>query len=178
MATHSRTLAWRIPWTEEPGGTQSAGPQRVGHDWSDLAHIHLGENQWNWHLTNSSCFYAHFPLCGYENSYINLTPKMQFQRYDLGQCKCTSSSRNFLLYHLQLIFMMLTLISTRYQRTFQSLKTKAYSLYWFFNFISFYFLNSIFIYDLYIFFTCKFCTLLAPFTRELHILKYPLPNWS
>ena len=34
MATHSRTLAWRIPWTEEPGGLQSIGLQRVGHDWA------------------------------------------------------------------------------------------------------------------------------------------------
>ena len=33
MATHSSILAWRIPWTEEPGGLQSMGSQRVGHDW-------------------------------------------------------------------------------------------------------------------------------------------------
>ena len=32
MATHSSILAWRIPWTEEPGGIQSTGSQRVGHD--------------------------------------------------------------------------------------------------------------------------------------------------
>ena len=32
MATHSNILAWRIPWTEEPGGLQSKGLQRVGHD--------------------------------------------------------------------------------------------------------------------------------------------------
>ena len=32
MATHSSILAWRIPWTEEPGGLQSMGLQRVGHD--------------------------------------------------------------------------------------------------------------------------------------------------
>ena len=32
MATHSSTLAWRIPWTEEPGGLQSIGLQRVRHD--------------------------------------------------------------------------------------------------------------------------------------------------
>ena len=32
MATHSSTLAWRIPWTEEPGGLQFTGSQRVGHD--------------------------------------------------------------------------------------------------------------------------------------------------
>ena len=32
MATHFGILAWRIPWTEEPGGLQSIGSQRVGHD--------------------------------------------------------------------------------------------------------------------------------------------------
>ena len=32
MATHSSTLAWKSPWTEEPGGLQSMGSQRVGHD--------------------------------------------------------------------------------------------------------------------------------------------------
>ena len=32
MATHSSILAWKIPWTEEPGGLQSTGSQRVGHD--------------------------------------------------------------------------------------------------------------------------------------------------
>ena len=32
IATHSSILAWKIPWTEEPGGLQSIGLQRVGHD--------------------------------------------------------------------------------------------------------------------------------------------------
>ena len=32
MATHSNILAWKIPWTEKPGGTESMGSQRVGHD--------------------------------------------------------------------------------------------------------------------------------------------------
>ena len=32
MAIHSRTVAWKIPWTEEPGRLQSMGSQRVGHD--------------------------------------------------------------------------------------------------------------------------------------------------
>ena len=32
LVTHSSTLAWRIPWTEEPGRPQSMGSQRVGHD--------------------------------------------------------------------------------------------------------------------------------------------------
>ena len=34
VATHSNILAWRIPWTEEPGGLQSTGSQRVGHAWA------------------------------------------------------------------------------------------------------------------------------------------------
>jgi len=37
MATHSSILAWRILWTEEPGGLLSVGSHRVGHDRSDLA---------------------------------------------------------------------------------------------------------------------------------------------
>ena len=37
-ATHSSIVAWRIPWTEEPGGSQSIGLQRVGHSWRDLSH--------------------------------------------------------------------------------------------------------------------------------------------
>ena len=41
VAAHSSILAWRIPWTEEPGRLQSMGLQRVKHDWSDLAHMHV-----------------------------------------------------------------------------------------------------------------------------------------
>ena len=37
MTTHSNILAWRIPWTEEPGGLWSIGLQRVGDNWSNLA---------------------------------------------------------------------------------------------------------------------------------------------
>ena len=38
MATHPSILAWRIPWTEEPGGLPSRGLQRVGHDWVTNTH--------------------------------------------------------------------------------------------------------------------------------------------
>ena len=41
MVTHSSILAWRIPWTEEPGGLQSTGSQRVGHDLSDFTNTIL-----------------------------------------------------------------------------------------------------------------------------------------
>ena len=39
IATHSSTLAWRIPWREEPGRLQSMGSQRVGHDWVTSLHF-------------------------------------------------------------------------------------------------------------------------------------------
>ena len=42
--THSSILAWRIPWTEEPGKPQSTGSQRVRHNGSDLAYTHTPEN--------------------------------------------------------------------------------------------------------------------------------------
>ena len=40
MATHSSILAWEIPWTEETGGLQYKGSQRVGHNRSDLRLTH------------------------------------------------------------------------------------------------------------------------------------------
>ena len=48
MAPHSSTLAWKIPWTEEPGGLQSMGSQRVGHLLSDFtftSHFHALEKE-------------------------------------------------------------------------------------------------------------------------------------
>ena len=41
MTTPSSILSWKITWTEEPGGLQSMGSQRVGHDWSDLTYINM-----------------------------------------------------------------------------------------------------------------------------------------
>ena len=40
MATHSNILAWRIPWSEEPGMLQSMGSQRVGHNWATFTSLH------------------------------------------------------------------------------------------------------------------------------------------
>ena len=52
MATNSSILAWRIPWTEELGGPQSTGLQRVQHDWSNLACTHMltwiSWESWEW----------------------------------------------------------------------------------------------------------------------------------
>ena len=41
MATHSSTLAWKIPWMEEPGRLQSMGSQRVRHDWATSLSLHF-----------------------------------------------------------------------------------------------------------------------------------------
>ena len=40
MAAHSSVLAWKIPWTGQPGGLQSMGSRGVGHNTSNLTHIH------------------------------------------------------------------------------------------------------------------------------------------
>ena len=42
MATHSSILAWKVPWTEEPGGLQSMESQRVKHGWA--TNIHKGDS--------------------------------------------------------------------------------------------------------------------------------------
>ena len=43
MAPHSSTLAWEIPWTEEPGRLQSMGSRRLGHDFTFPFHFHVLE---------------------------------------------------------------------------------------------------------------------------------------
>ena len=44
MATHSSILAWELPWTEESGGLQSMGSQRIGHDWVTNTTLALGSS--------------------------------------------------------------------------------------------------------------------------------------
>ena len=46
MATHSSILTWKIPWMEEPGGLQSTGSQRVGHNWATSLTLPLGLTGW------------------------------------------------------------------------------------------------------------------------------------
>ena len=46
MAAHSRVLAWRIPWTEEPGGLWSTGSQRVRHHGCTYRSYHKGSSLW------------------------------------------------------------------------------------------------------------------------------------
>ena len=46
MATHSSILVWRIPWTKKPGGLQSVGSHRVGHNGSDWACMYPRLRTW------------------------------------------------------------------------------------------------------------------------------------
>ena len=65
MTAHSNILVWRIPWTEEPGGLQSMGSQRDGHDWH--LHFHdslVGLNRCVNVKENRSLFQIHFPFMG------------------------------------------------------------------------------------------------------------------
>ena len=55
MATHSSIHAWRIPWTEEPGGLQSLGSQRVGHNL--LTKQQEAHTLWFLHPERSCCVY-------------------------------------------------------------------------------------------------------------------------
>ena len=59
MAPHSSTLAWKIPWTEEPGGLQSMGSRRVRHDWSDLAAAAVACS----YITLYKTIFIHLYLC-------------------------------------------------------------------------------------------------------------------
>ena len=60
IATHSSILAWRIPWTKEPGGLQSLGSQRVRHDWADT--LLWIEKQGKTDLKESNLFFQKFPI--------------------------------------------------------------------------------------------------------------------
>ena len=83
MATHSSTLAWKIPWTKEPGRLQSMGPQRVGHNW-----------------VTSLSLSAHFLCAVGQITYLSLIlfigQKWVSNHPVLARCKMTTHSRCFL----------------------------------------------------------------------------------
>ena len=72
MATHSSTLAWRIPWMEEPGGLQSTGSQRGGHEWVtslSLSFFH------SWTIRMEFCFLLGLSLV--QNIHCSLNSSIQ-----------------------------------------------------------------------------------------------------
>ena len=112
MSTHSTIFSWEIPWTEEIGGLQSTGSQRVGHDWSDLALTHILMAR---HLSTTAagkCYCLHtaswlafYPLavCFNPSATLNAHPKLpektryvfnylrQFKHYHLWTQICNST---------------------------------------------------------------------------------------
>ena len=72
MATHSSILAWRIPWTEEPGRLQCMGLQRVGHNWATNA-FNTFTSQWRRPV--SSWIYKQEEV-GARDKYIESHPSM------------------------------------------------------------------------------------------------------
>ena len=68
-ATHSSILAWRIPWTEEPGRLQSMGSQRVRHEWSNWACTHSEvQDAHTLSFSNSSSRKYIYRVIGYKKS--------------------------------------------------------------------------------------------------------------
>ena len=73
MATHSSILAWKIPWMKEPGGLQSMGSQRVGHDWATNTHTKF----WKFSgIVSSNIFFWTIPsLSQTLNGHFNISHK-------------------------------------------------------------------------------------------------------
>ena len=81
MAPHSSTLAWKIPWTEEPGGLQSMGSQRVGQDWATFTYLHI-----------------HFYFDWIQEIRLKIiSGELFFSHVKTGICKNTTEETNYLL---------------------------------------------------------------------------------
>ena len=114
MATHSSILAWEIPWTEEPGGLQSMGSHRVGHDW---AHQHQKQHcilmtpfspvLWVWFLGAEGISEAHFISPVVSSSIIQMN---YLFCYWMTFLHLSFQSRNLLLFSIN---SLLVLLSTR-----------------------------------------------------------------
>ena len=89
MATHSRILVWRIPWTEEPGGLQATGLQRIRHDWVTNTRISIRTRKSSLDsllLLWCNCPATHSALCVYWESWYNFSSVSQTIR-----CMCNIS---------------------------------------------------------------------------------------
>ena len=105
MATHSSTLAWRIPWREEPGRLQSMGSQRVGHDWATSLSLSCKWLLWClvWVASFSQCFpkYTHNCVDNFGEylimkwlSYVKILRNCQFSRVTCHSNWSNSSTWN------------------------------------------------------------------------------------
>ena len=77
MATHSSILAWRIPWTEEPGGLQSTASRRVGHDWEANTRTVV---LWDANVRGAWWrAWGHFLCCSYNSLNPKLSPNKRLR---------------------------------------------------------------------------------------------------
>jgi len=77
--THSSILAWRVPWPEEPGGTQSIGSHRVGHDWSNSWHMHahLSPTLTDPHRFHTSCSFTLITVMELSRFHLSATSRLK-----------------------------------------------------------------------------------------------------
>ena len=111
MATHSSILAWRISWMEEPGGLQSTGSQRVGHDWATATAIQREPTTWSKYDNSGFNF---FHLC--QGS--DLSKFIYFSLIDLNdifggikdslKIKVWIKNSSYCMFELSEVFLLLT----------------------------------------------------------------------
>ena len=89
MATHSSILAWGIPWTEEPGGLQSMGSQRAGHNSRDLAHTHTRRQ---WRTEPGMLQFMGLPRVGHDLVSYGVVAAMAHECGDREELTCAPSS--------------------------------------------------------------------------------------
>ena len=94
MATHSSTLAWIIPWTEEPGRLRSTGSQRVGHDWATSLSKWTGMGEFN-----SDDHYIYY--CGQESLRRNGVALIVNKRVWNAVLGCNLKNNRMISVHLQ-----------------------------------------------------------------------------
>ena len=116
MATHSSTLAWKIPWMEKPGGIQSMGLQWVGHDWATSLCFH------NWLKTHTAYWqpsiHSFLPIF-LNNQTLNLSkvcassfPDSQWSGSPYDQVLTKEMKNEFIGYNSQALFLEITSAGT------------------------------------------------------------------
>ena len=95
MATHSSILAWRILWTEEPGGLQFTGSQRVRHNWATSLNFHFhakGRECWqNVPISRSEMNTDELALCSISTVLVKNTIHKYICVYQLWNTMCVAS---------------------------------------------------------------------------------------
>ena len=96
MATHSSILAWRLPWTEEPGGLQSMGSQRVRHNWEQHTQGHYfllqspqgqPDTRQLWTACKSQSLLKWLKWANPKSAYT-ASPISSWENHNKGSCHC------------------------------------------------------------------------------------------